>query len=85
MQASILPAPESGEYIVQVRSDGVGFYSLSGGEPLIESEDNNTFETADEIALGEAFVFNASLTDGDVDFFRTPPRSRQSLFLPFSG
>lgn len=65
-----LTAPESGEYIVQVRSDGVGFYLLSGGDPFEEEEDNNTFETANEIALGESFIYEASLTSGDVDFFQ---------------
>ena len=63
-------ASESGQYVVQVRSDGTGFYSLSGGDPFEEEEDNNTFETANEIALGESFIYEASLTSGDVDFFK---------------
>ena len=63
-------ASESGEYVVQVRSDGTGFYLLSGGDPFEEEEDNNTFETANVIALGESFIYEASLTSGDVDFFK---------------
>lgn len=67
-----LAAPESGQYVVQVRSDGVGFYSLSGGEPFEEEEDNGSFEMANLIALGESFIYEAALTDGDVDFFELP-------------
>ena len=67
-----LAAPESGQYVVQVRSDNVGFYALSGGQPFEESEDNGTFAMANLIALGESFVYEASLTSGDVDFFQFP-------------
>lgn len=67
-----LAAPESGQYVVQVRSDNVGFYALSGGQPFEESEDNGTFAMANLIALGESFVYEASLTSGDVDFYQFP-------------
>ncbi len=65
-----ITAPASGSYGVVVQSPGVGFYKLSGGEPFEESEENNTFETANLIATGESFVYEAALTDGDVDFFK---------------
>ncbi len=67
-----LAAPESGQYVVQVRSDNVGFYALSGGQPFEESEDNGTFAMANLIALGEGFIYEASLTSGDVDFYQFP-------------
>lgn len=63
-------APAAGLYVVQVRSSSVGFYTLSGGQPFEESEDNNSFQTANLIALGESFIYEASLTAGDVDYFQ---------------
>ena len=67
-----LAAPSAGQYVVAVRSSSVGFYTLSGGQPFEESEDNNSFQTANLIALGESFVYEATLTAGDVDFFQFP-------------
>lgn len=67
-----IPAPATGVYVVQVRSSSVGFYTLSGGQPFEESEDNNSFQTANLIALGESFIYEASLTAGDVDYFQFP-------------
>ncbi len=67
-----LAAPESGQYVVQVRSDNVGFYALSGGDPFEEEEDNGSFAMANLIALGENFIYEASLTSGDVDFYQLP-------------
>ena len=66
-----LSAPQSGQYVLAVRgvSDtDVGFYTLAGGVPFVEVEGNNTFETAQLIAIGNPY--EASLSTGDVDFFR---------------
>ncbi len=65
-----ITAPASGSYGVVVQSPGIGFYKLSGGESFEESEENNTFETANLIATGESFVYEAALTAGDVDYFK---------------
>ena len=65
-----LTAPATGTYGVIVQSPRVGFYKLSGGDPFEESEDNNSFEAANLIAVGESFVYEASLTAGDVDYFK---------------
>lgn len=65
-----ITAPASGSYGVVVQSEAIGFYKLSGGEPFEEMEANNTFETANLIATGESFVYDAALTAGDVDFFK---------------
>ena len=62
---------EAGQYVVAVMgaSDSdVGFYTISGGVPFEESEGNDTFETANLIALGTAY--EASLSSGDTDFFK---------------
>ena len=67
-----LPAPASGQYIVEVRSDAIGFYKLSGGQPFEEMEGNNSFQTANIIAVGESFVYQASLTVDDVDYYQFP-------------
>ena len=61
----------AGLYVVQVAPvdpDGVGFYSVTGGIPFEESEPNESFADANLIALGQ--VYNADLTDGDVDFYK---------------
>lgn len=66
-----LSTPQSGQYVVAVSGatdTDVGFYTLAGGEPFEESEGNNTFETANLIAIGNPY--EASLSSGDVDFFR---------------
>ena len=66
-----LSTPQSGQYVVAVSGatdTDVGFYTLAGGEPFEESEGNNTFETANLIAIGHPY--EASLSSGDVDFFR---------------
>ena len=63
-------AAASGQYIAQVTAvnDGdVGFYTISGGEPFIETEPNNAFETANTIALGN--IYESALSEGDVDFY----------------
>ncbi|MCH8963263.1 MAG: hypothetical protein IH820_18600, partial [Bacteroidetes bacterium] len=59
------------QYVVAVRAvngTDVGFYTLSGGEPFEETEGNDSFATANAIALGN--IYEASLTGGDVDFFK---------------
>ena len=61
---------ESGQYVVMVNAANgtdVGFYALSGGEPFEETEGNDTFETANLIALGN--IYEASLGAEDTDFF----------------
>jgi len=61
----------AGQYIVQVTAvnDGEeGFYSLSGGLPFEESESNDTFEDANQIALNN--IYDATLTEGDTDFYQ---------------
>ncbi len=62
--------PTTGQYIVQVKAveDGdVGFYNLSGGQPFTETEGNDSFETANLLAIGN--TYDASLTSGDVDYY----------------
>ena len=62
---------EAGQYVVVIQGfpeTAVGFYRLSGGQPFEEVEGNNTFETANLIAIGNPY--EASLTSGDTDFFR---------------
>lgn len=64
-------AAVAGQYIVQVApvTEGdVGFYSLSGGLPFEESEPNESFAEADLLAIGN--IYNAVLTDGDVDYYQ---------------
>ena len=46
----------------------MGLYRLSGGLPFEETEDNNSFATADLIALNS--TYEARLTQGDVDYFK---------------
>ena len=62
---------EDGQYVVMVNAANgtdVGFYTLSGGEPFEETEGNDTFETANAIALGN--IYEASLGANDTDFFQ---------------
>ena len=64
---------DAGTYIIQVKAvndTDVGFYRLSGGEPFTEKEGNDTFETANLIALGN--IYEAELTSGDTDFYQFP-------------
>ncbi len=71
LEGIALTAPQSGMYVLGVNGvtdTDVGFYTLAGGVPFEESEDNNTFETADLIAIGNPY--EASLSSGDVDFFK---------------
>ncbi|MDE2827639.1 MAG: T9SS type A sorting domain-containing protein [Bacteroidota bacterium] len=66
-----LSAPQAGQYVLAVNGvneTDVGFYTLAGGVPFEEVEGNDTFETANLIALGN--LYDASLSSGDVDFFR---------------
>ena len=61
---------DGGTYIAQVKAtnDGdVGFYTISGGEPFIEMEPNESFAEANLIALGN--IYEASLSGGDTDFY----------------
>lgn len=70
--AASFTASQDGTYIVRVQAtDGadVGFYILSGGEPFAEEEGNDSFETANLIALG-GNVYEAALTSGDVDYYQ---------------
>ena len=62
---------EAGQYVVMVNAGNgtdVGFYTLSGGEPFEETEGNDTFETANLIALGN--IYEAALGANDTDFFQ---------------
>ena len=61
----------AGTYVVRVEAQeegAIGYYSLSGGLPFEETEDNNSFADADQIALGQ--IYNATLTSGDVDYYQ---------------
>ncbi len=63
-------AGEAGQYVIMVNAANdtdVGFYTLSGGEPFEETEGNDTFETANLIALGN--IYEAGLGADDTDFF----------------
>ena len=69
--AAISETLAAGLYVVRVEaanSGDVGFYSVSGGVPFEESEPNESFADANQIALGQ--VYNADLTAGDVDFYK---------------
>ncbi len=62
---------EAGQYIVTVKGaseSDVGFYTLSGGLPFEETENNDTFDTANLIALGN--IYEAALSAGDTDFYK---------------
>ena len=62
---------EAGQYAVVVTGSidtDVGFYTLSGGQPFEEVEGNDTFETANLIAIGNPY--EAALSSGDTDFFK---------------
>ncbi len=62
---------ENGTFIVRVEAEndgGVGFYTISGGEPFEESEPNDTFATATPAAIGQLYEAAVDSED-DTDYF----------------
>ena len=62
---------ENGTFIVRVEAEndgGVGFYTISGGEPFEESEPNDAFATATPSAVGQLYEAAVDSED-DTDYF----------------